>query len=113
MGWDSGRRPSRFGAALYTEPLPTAHRNPLDTGYAPPDFYSTVTRSVHSDPRQQATKAAGSFKSDFKLTGGLLTQGDKDRYVDTWIKDKEFASTRFRTAMNGVQLSKEGGITGR
>ena len=116
MGWDGGGKPERFGAALDKLELPDpARRNPLDTGYAPPDFYTTVTQSVHTNPWEESGSGPtknkkADFTSDFRLTGGLRTQADKEAYTDKWIKEQEFAPMRFRTQMNGVQLVKEGGI---
>ena len=72
------------------------------------NFYSTVTSSVHVDPRNpQPTE----FMTDFKLKGGLKTEEKIREYRETWTQEDEGNRTRrFRTNMNGLSLSKPGGL---
>jgi hypothetical protein len=79
--------------------------------YASPDFYTSVTKSVHVDPKTGTPSTQ--FKTEFKLQGGLKTKEEQENYIATWTKEN--ASTRnrrFRTTMNGVQVGKPGGRHG-
>ena len=68
----------------------------------------TVSKSAHGDP---ATAKPTEFSSDFKLKGGLKSEEDLEAYRSAWTKeDKSNRERRFQTNMNGLSLSKHGGI---
>ena len=63
---------------------------------------------MHTDPKNPGKHE---FSTDFKLSGGLKTEKEKEDYRTTWTQEDESNKTRrFRTTMNGVSLSKEGGV---
>mmetsp|Transcript_13766 Transcript_13766/g.16386 ORF Transcript_13766/g.16386 Transcript_13766/m.16386 type:complete len:165 (+) Transcript_13766:63-557(+) len=110
MNFDTSAQPGRFGAGLYYE-KPDLSQNPTKGTYTSPDFYTSVTKSVHADPR--SNDHTQDFKSDFKLTGGLKTEEELSQYIEQWTQENATTKQRrFRTTMNGVQIGKPGGKHG-
>ena len=76
--------------------------------YQSENFYTSVTHSAHVDPKNPKQTE---FMTDFKLKGGLKTEEERQKYRETWTQEDESNKVRrFRTTMNGVCLSKEGGL---
>jgi hypothetical protein len=104
--FDVSAKPGRFGAGLYFEKADLSS-NPLKGTYTSPDFYTSVTKGVHVDPRSGLNTK--DFTTDFHLKGGLKTEADLESYRATWTKeDQSNKERRFRTNMNGLCLTKPG-----
>ncbi len=105
--YDYGAKPGRFGASL--DAVKIDRSNPLGGTYTSPDFYKTVTSSVHCDPTSGLH--TNDFTTDFKLVGGPKSQEEVLKYRSEWTNEDDANKLRrFRTTNNGVQLSKYGGV---
>mmetsp|Transcript_44196 Transcript_44196/g.89254 ORF Transcript_44196/g.89254 Transcript_44196/m.89254 type:complete len:154 (-) Transcript_44196:223-684(-) len=103
--YDISSKPGRFGAGLFYEKPNMS--NPLSSNYESKDFYTSVSKAVHVDPKSGTNTK--DFTSDFHLKGGPKTQAEIEEYRATWTKeDQSNKERRFRTNMNGLCLSKPG-----
>jgi hypothetical protein len=93
---------------VLTKPTNDLHCFAAQGTYKSADFYLTVGKSMNQNP---ATAKPTEFSSDFKLKGGMKTEEEAIAYRNQWTKeDKSNRERRFQTNMNGLCLSKHGGL---